>query len=84
MKTIKMKSRYGEDRSFVWVSDNIYRFEGNTHYARFGVKENNATMEDLQFFDPDGGPFVSEGYAIGDKRVVRIMSRIDGVYFEVE
>ena len=80
---IDIKSRYGEVRSFVWVSDNIYRFEGNTHWARFGANEDNS-MNDLAFFDPDGGPFISKGFVIGDKRVVRIMSKDDGVYFEVE
>lgn len=79
---IDMKSRYGKVRSFVWVSDNIYKYEGNTHFCRFGAKESNS-MDDLEFFDPYGGPFISEGFIIGDKKVVRIMVKDDDVLFEV-
>jgi len=86
MKTIEIRSRYGEKRSFVPVDEMTYRFEGDVKYCRFGGKENQTGInnDDLGFFDPDGGPFISEGYKIGDKKVVRIMSKDDGVFFEVE
>jgi hypothetical protein len=81
-----MKSRYGDLREFIPVEDNIYKFEGNTMYSRCGGKEHAKTIDynDLGFFDPDGGPFISEGFPIGDKKVTRIMSRKDGIYFEVK
>ena len=85
-ETITIKSRYGNSRSFVPVSENIYKFEGETLYSRFGGHEYAESVDtnDLGFFDPDGGPFISVGFPIGDKKVKRIMSKDDGVYFEVE
>jgi hypothetical protein len=85
-KTVTISSRYGDSRSFVPVSENIYKFEGKTLYSRFGGKENTDTIDtnDLGFFDPDGGPFISPGYPIDGRKVVRIMSKEDGIYFEVE
>jgi hypothetical protein len=80
MKTITVKSRYGDVRSFVPVNENTFKFEGDTMYSRFGGVDTN----DLEFFDPDGGPFISEGYMIGVKKVKRIMSTDGGIYFEVE
>ena len=86
MKTIEIVSRYGEKRSFVPVDEKTYRFEGNMHFCRMGGKANQQDIDsnDLGFFDPDGGPFISEGYKIGGQKVVRIMSKKGGVYFEVE
>lgn len=86
MKKITIRSRYGEDRSFVPVNENTYKFEGDVKYCRFGGKENTSTVDqnDLGFFDPDGGPFISEGYPIGKRKVTRIMSTDEGVFFEVE
>jgi hypothetical protein len=86
MKTITISSRYGDSRSFVPVSENIYKFEGKTEFARFGGQEyaESVNMNDLGFFDPDGGPFISAGYPIGSRKVKRIMSKEDGIYFEVE
>lgn len=85
MQTIKFKSRYGESREFVPVDEKTYRFEGTMQYCRMGGKDNQPDIDpnDLGFFDPDGGPFISEGYPIGNKKVVRIMSKKDGVFFEV-
>jgi len=82
---IVMKSRYGDVRAFIHVEDNLYKFEGKTFYSRMGGKENTDTVDynDLGFFDPDGGPFISEGFPIGNKKVTRIMSKEDGIYFEV-
>lgn len=83
---IVMKSRYGELRAFIPMGENLYKFEGKTFYSRMGGKENTDTVDynDLGFFDPDGGPFISEGFPIGDKKVTRIMSKEDGIYFEVK
>lgn len=85
-KTVTISSRYGDSRSFVPVSENIYKFEGKTLYSRFGGKELAETVDtdDLGFFDPDGGPFISPGYLIDGRKVIRIMSKEDGIYFEVE
>lgn len=80
MKTIVVKSRYGDVRSFVPVRENIYKFGGQILHCRFGGND----MKDLEFFDPDGGPFISAGYSIGGRKVVRIMAEEDGIYFEVE
>lgn len=87
MQTIEVKSRYGEKRSFVPVDEKTYRFDCDSmHFCRMGGKDNQPDIDpnDLGFFDPDGGPFISEGYEIGGRKVVRIMSKKGGVYFEVE
>jgi len=85
-----MKNRYGNEYWFEQVSDNTYRFhmeEDGTKYMRMGGREGQEEMdmEDIGFFDPAGGPFVSVGCNISDSGVVkRIMSREDGIYLEVE
>ena len=86
MKTITIKSRYGDVRSFVPVNENTYKYEGDTMYCRFGGKEDQTDIDtnDLGFFDPDGGPFVSAGFPIGDRIVTRIISNTDGIFFEVQ
>ena len=85
MKTIIIKSRYGETRTFIPVNENTYRVEGELKFCRMGGKDNqpDIDMNDLGFFDPDGGPFISEGYIIGGRKVSRIMSKKDGIYLEV-
>ena len=85
-KTIEIYSRYGEKREFVPVDEKTYRFEGPLHFCRMGGKENQSDINpnDLGFFDPDGGPFISEGYDIGGRKVIRIISKRGGIYFEVE
>ena len=80
MKTIIVKSSYGDVMSFVPVSGNIYKFGGAILHCRFGGND----MKDLEFFDPPGGPFISAGYSIDGRKVVRIMAEEDGIYFEVE
>jgi hypothetical protein len=61
-----MKNRYGVEYCFVKYDDNLYRFnmdEGSMNYMRYGGKEDQEgiDMNDLGFFDPSGGPFVSVG-----------------------
>lgn len=81
-----MYNRYGEEYSFEPIRENVFRFVGNTKFCRFGGKENATGMEnnDLGFFDPSGGPFISEGYKIGQFSVKRIFIEGSDVCFEVE
>lgn len=82
-----MKNRYGQEFSFEPVGENKYKFVGDVSYCRFGGKENTEGVDkdDLGFFDPSGGPFISVGhYFIENRRVKRISSTMDGVIFEVE
>ena len=61
-----MKNRYGVEYTFVKYDDNLYRFnmdEEEMKYMRMGGREGQEQidMNDLGFFDPSGGPFVSVG-----------------------
>ena len=96
-----MKNRYGVEYSYVKYDDNLYRFnmdEEAMSYSRYGGREyqDGIDMNDLGFFDPSGGPFVSVGGKIywdeiheGTEQepltVKRIMNRgAEGLFVEVE
>lgn len=96
-----MKNRYGDEYSYVKYDDNLYRFnmdEEGMKYMRYGGKEGQEEidMNDLGFFDPSGGPFVSvggkiywdeihEGTEQSPLTVKRIMNRgAEGLFVEVE
>jgi hypothetical protein len=96
-----MKNRYGVEYTFVKYDDNLYRFnmdEEEMKYMRMGGREGQEQidMNDLGFFDPSGGPFVSVGGKIywdeiheATKQepltVTRIMDRgAEGLFVEVE
>lgn len=81
-----MYNRYGEEYSFELIRENVFRYVGNTDHCRFGGKENaeGVNESDLGFFDPSGGPFISEGYKIGKFKVKRIFCEGNDVCFEVE
>lgn len=80
-----MKNRYGVEYNFEKVSDNTYTFKGDTAYCRCGGKDGQSEIDlsDLGFFDPSGGPFISEGYEIEGRPVKRIRADGDNIYFEV-
>jgi hypothetical protein len=80
-----MKNRYGKEYSFELVSENTYKFVGDTDWCRFGGKEgvDGIDTNDLGYFDPSGGPFIHVGYMIEGRKIVRIASKPDGVFFEV-
>jgi len=64
-----MRNRHGTEYWFEKVSDKKYRFhmdpESKLHFMRMGGREgqDELDMDDLGFFDPVGGPFIS----VGDK-----------------
>jgi hypothetical protein len=58
--THKIRSRYGDPR---WITDHgngWFTIEGPCHYSRAGASD-DPNSDELQFFDPDGGPFVCVG-----------------------
>ena len=81
-----MKNRYGDEYSFVKVSDNTYMIQGDLKYWRYGGKEGQTGIDDtdLGFVDPSGGPFISIGYKIEGRTVNRIRAEGDQIYFEVD
>lgn len=80
-----MKNRYGEEYSFELIREGVYKFVGDVRWARCGGKENTTVIDnnDLGFFDPSGGPFISEGYEIEKRPVRRIFLENNQVLFEV-
>ena len=81
----KITNRYGDKLWFEQVEPDVYKLGGVVEHCRIGLKEGQGAVDynDLGFFDPMGGPFISEGYPVGDKQVKQIMCREDGVYFRV-
>lgn len=81
-----MRNRYGEVYNFEKVSDNTYIFVGDTRWCRCGGKDGQETIDynDLGFFDPSGGPFITEGYPIDGKKVVNISIVENQIQFLVE
>ena len=81
-----MKNRYGDEYNFEKVNDNTYKIVGDLDYWRFGGLEGQDGIDrnNLGFVDPSGGPFIDHGYMIEGRPVIRIMSREDGIFFEVQ
>ena len=81
-----MKNRYGVEYSFEKVTDNTYTIVGALEYWRYGGREGQEQMDftDLGFVDPSGGPFISLGYQIEGRKVIRIGIKDEDILFEVE
>ena len=97
-----MKNIEGIEYCFVQYDDNLYRFnmdEESMNYMRMGGIEGQEQidMNDLGFFDPAGGPYVTIGSKIYRDQihngvegstpltVKRIMDRgAEGLFVEVE
>jgi hypothetical protein len=81
-----MKNRYGDEYSFEKVSDNTYTIVGDLKYWRYGGREDQLQMDmsDIGYVDPSGGPFISLGYLIEGRKVIRINAESENILFEVE
>jgi hypothetical protein len=81
-----MKNRYGDEYSFKKLDENTYTIEGDLKYWRMGGREGQQEMDfnDLGFVDPSGGPFISLGYVIEGRKIVRIGAVGEDIFFEVE
>lgn len=85
-------NRHGDLYQFEKLSENQYTISGGLKYWRFGGKEGQIGLDwsDLGYVDPSGGPFISVGMMIEQRKVVRICA--DGtdldnpgrIIFEVE
>jgi hypothetical protein len=51
-------SRYGQKRTLTPNGHGIYTMEGDAHYYRVGMNEDNTK---IAYFDPEGGPFIAVG-----------------------
>lgn len=84
-----LKNRNGKEYSFERVDDNTYKFimaEEDAMYMRVGGREgqDQIDMNDLGYFDPEGGPFISIDSLVEDKRVSRIRRTEEGIMVDVE
>jgi hypothetical protein len=81
-----MKNRYGDEYHFEKVDENLYTIVGDLKYWRYGGQEGQESVDygNLGFVDPSGGPFISKGYMIDGRKVIRIAASVDKIYFEVE
>lgn len=81
-----MKNRYGDEYSFVKLTENTYTIKGDLNYWRFGGREGQSEMDmsDLGFVDPSGGPFIGIGMKIEGREIRRIAASGDSeIVFEV-
>ena len=81
-----MKNRYGDEYNFKQVSENTYTIVGDLKYWRYGGREGQEQMDfsDLGFVDPSGGPFIEIGMKIEGRKINRIRSVGEELFFEVE
>lgn len=86
MKTIPIENRYGENYSFQQVNENTWTLVGNFKYYRTGgfAGESLIRNNDIGFFDPSGGPFISKGFLIDARKVSRIYTEDNNFFFELE
>jgi hypothetical protein len=82
----KFKNRYGNEYWFEQLSEDTYAIRGDLKYWRFGGKEGQEEVNelDLGFVDPSGGPFISQGYKIEDRIVNQISAQGQEIIFKVE
>lgn len=74
------KNRNGNIIEFVKIEEHLYKFTSTgACYWRFGEE-----LDDLQFVDPEGGPFVGIGYIFDNQEVVKILNTKDGVYLKTK
>lgn len=81
-------NRYGDTYYFISCGDKIFRFEGSPpmmKYCRFGGKPYTEGVDpnDLGFFDPSGGPFVSGGFEFDGMKVKRVFAKDGKIFVEV-
>ena len=81
-----MKNRHGDEYQFQKVSDDTYTITGDLKYWRMGGREGQDHIDynNLGFVDPSGGPFISIGYPIEGRKVVRIRMVNEVIYFDVK
>jgi hypothetical protein len=81
-----MKNRNGDEYQFVQVSLDTYTITGDLKYWRYGGQEDQPEIDytNLGFVDPSGGPFISIGYEIEGRKVIRIRMVNEDIFFEVE
>lgn len=81
-----MKNRYGNEFEFEAVDSNTYRITGDLKYWRYGghTGAEQVDTDDLGFADPSGGPFISPGYMIEGRQVVRIQLVGDDLHLHVQ
>ncbi len=81
-----MRNRHGDEYHFELVDTNLYTIVGDLKYWRYGGQDGQEFIDygNLGFVDPSGGPFISVGYMIDGRKVVRIAVAAEKIYFEVE
>lgn len=82
----RFKNRYGDEYWFERSGDNEYTIKGDLVHWRLGGREEveGIDYDDLGFVDPSGGPFLALGMAIEGRKIIRISSEPDGIFFKVE
>lgn len=81
----QFKNRYGDQYWFEQLTENTYAIRGDLKYWRFGGKEGQEGVNelDLGFVDPSGGPFIALGYVIEGRSVEQISSLGQDLIFKV-
>ena len=81
-----MRNRYGIEYEFVKVDSRTYTIEGGLKHWRVGGKdgESGIDLNDLGFVDPSGGPFISPGFFIEGRPIIRIYVKDEQYMFEVK
>jgi len=62
-------SRYGQKRNVTDNGHGIFTVEGESRFFRAGMNENNT---DIDYVDPEGGPFFSVGSDYGFGKISKI------------
>lgn len=78
---IELYNRYYKNVYLEQISDDEYQLYGpdeSFSYMRVGFnnKDGKTDYEDINFIDPDGGPFLKVGNKIDDKIITHIVGMI--------
>lgn len=87
----KKLNRYGDAYWFTQIDENRWQFEMDKDcfslkHCRMGGKEGQDSIDinDLGFFDPSGGPFISVGSKLYGREIINIASNEFGFIITVD
>ena len=77
-----LRSRYGDERKVTDNGHGLYTIEGKSLYGRVGMTNDNMEIE---YFDPEGGPFICVGsdYGFGTIRSIIVEESGKKNYFKI-
>lgn len=78
-ETIKLPNRYGYDIHLESLTNSMWllKIDEKANYTRIGGKN---LPDNIEYVDPEGGPFLSVGGTVGSKTITKIETLVKDKY----